>query len=235
MTALPTAADIPKATIDKDTFHAKFLDLLAALAGLLGTDGTAATARAQLGIVTGTGEGEIPLIGTMSATEILAGLVVLATQADAEAGTASDVVMTPVRVAQAIAALSPPTVKVSPNDTTPGYLNGKLVAGTNVTLTEGSDGGDETLTIAVSGGVSADVGAGGVSSIAVGAFALMYVNIGSVLSGNTIAGSSLLYAAITSSSGAFATGGTPPGTWRNLTASSLQGGFIDIGIFQRIA
>ena len=38
-------------------------------------------------------------------------------------------------------------VGVSANDSTPGYLNGKLVAGTNITLTEGSDGGDETLTI----------------------------------------------------------------------------------------
>ena len=39
-------------------------------------------------------------------------------------------------------------VSVSSNDTTPGFLNGKLVAGTNVSLTEGSDGGNETLTIA---------------------------------------------------------------------------------------
>ena len=39
-------------------------------------------------------------------------------------------------------------VKVSTNDTTPGFLNGKLVAGTNISLTEGSDGGNETLTVA---------------------------------------------------------------------------------------
>jgi hypothetical protein len=38
-------------------------------------------------------------------------------------------------------------VKVSANDTTAGYLNGKLVAGTGITLTEGSDGGDETFTV----------------------------------------------------------------------------------------
>lgn len=41
-------------------------------------------------------------------------------------------------------------VKVSSNDTTAGYLNGKLVAGTNITLTEGTDGGNETLSIGVS-------------------------------------------------------------------------------------
>lgn len=38
-------------------------------------------------------------------------------------------------------------VKISGNDTTAGYLNGKLIAGTNVTLTENNDGGNETLTI----------------------------------------------------------------------------------------
>jgi len=43
-------------------------------------------------------------------------------------------------------------VKVSSNDTTAGFLNGKLVAGTNITLTEGSDGGDETLTVASTAG-----------------------------------------------------------------------------------
>jgi len=42
-------------------------------------------------------------------------------------------------------------VKVSSNDTTAGFLNGKLVAGTNISLTEGSDGGNETLTAALSG------------------------------------------------------------------------------------
>ena len=39
-------------------------------------------------------------------------------------------------------------VAVSSNDTTAGFLNGKLVAGSNISLTEGSDGGNETLTIA---------------------------------------------------------------------------------------
>lgn len=38
-------------------------------------------------------------------------------------------------------------VKVSANDTTAGYLNGKLVAGSNITLTENNDGGNETLEI----------------------------------------------------------------------------------------
>ncbi len=39
-------------------------------------------------------------------------------------------------------------VKVSSNDSTAGYLNGKLVAGEGIDLTENSDGSDETLTIA---------------------------------------------------------------------------------------
>ena len=37
---------------------------------------------------------------------------------------------------------------VSANDTTAGFLNGKLVAGSNITFTEANDGGNETLTIA---------------------------------------------------------------------------------------
>ena len=39
-------------------------------------------------------------------------------------------------------------VSVSSNDTTPGFLNGKIVAGTAITLTENNNGGNETLTIA---------------------------------------------------------------------------------------
>ena len=47
-----------------------------------------------------------------------------------------------------IAADTNDKVSVSVDDTTPGYLNGKLVGGTNITLTEGSGGADETLTAA---------------------------------------------------------------------------------------
>ena len=51
-------------------------------------------------------------------------------------------------------------VKVSSNDTTAGFLNGKLVSGTNISLTEGNDGGNETLTAALSGTIStAQIGA----------------------------------------------------------------------------
>lgn len=38
---------------------------------------------------------------------------------------------------------------VSSNDTTPGYLNGKLVAGSGITLTENNNGANETLSIGV--------------------------------------------------------------------------------------
>jgi len=43
-------------------------------------------------------------------------------------------------------------VKVSRNDTTADYLNGKLVAGPGVTLTELNDGGDESLRVSADGG-----------------------------------------------------------------------------------
>jgi len=57
----------------------------------------------------------------------------------------------------AVAADTNDKVRVSADDTTPGYLNGKLVAGTNITLTEGSGGGDETLTAAFSGNLNTSV------------------------------------------------------------------------------
>jgi hypothetical protein len=56
-----------------------------------------------------------------------------------------------------IAADTNDKVSVSADDTTPGYLNGKLVAGTNISLTEGSGGGDETLTAAFTGNLNASV------------------------------------------------------------------------------
>ena len=49
---------------------------------------------------------------------------------------------------QTITADTDVKTKVSSNDTTAGFLNGKLVAGTNVTFTENSDGSNETLSIA---------------------------------------------------------------------------------------
>ncbi len=49
-------------------------------------------------------------------------------------------------------------VKVSSNDTTAGYLNGKLVAGAGVTLTENNNGANETLSISVTTTLSADNG-----------------------------------------------------------------------------
>ena len=47
----------------------------------------------------------------------------------------------------AITANTDETSKVSANDTTAGYLNGKLVAGSGITLTENTDAGNETLSI----------------------------------------------------------------------------------------
>ena len=54
---------------------------------------------------------------------------------------------------------------VSSNDTTPGFINGKVIAGTNIAGTEGSDGGNETFTL--DGTAFAD-GEGITSSLAAG-------------------------------------------------------------------
>jgi hypothetical protein len=57
-------------------------------------------------LTTGTSSGNVPLVGTKSATTTLAGLVELAIQSEAEAGTDNTVVMTPLTTAQAITALA---------------------------------------------------------------------------------------------------------------------------------
>lgn len=58
------------------------------------------------------------------------------------------------------------TAKVSANDTTAGYLNGKLVAGSGISLTENNNGANETLTIAstVTPGVTGFTGTQNVAS-----------------------------------------------------------------------
>ena len=59
-----------------------------------------------------------------------------------------DVNQSPVTLSElAAAAGTDEKSKVSANDTTSGYLNGKLVSGTGIVLTENNDGGNETLTI----------------------------------------------------------------------------------------
>ena len=45
------------------------------------------------------------------------------------------------------------SAKVSANDSTAGFLNGKLVAGNKITFTENNNGSNETLTIAALGGI----------------------------------------------------------------------------------
>lgn len=56
--------------------------------------------------------------------------------------------------------------KVSSNDTTAGYLNGKLVAGSGIAFTENNNGGNETLTIAAA--VTSVNGATGAVTVAAG-------------------------------------------------------------------
>jgi hypothetical protein len=52
-------------------------------------------------------------------------------------------------------------VLVSANDAAIGFLNGKLVAGDNITFTENDDGSNESLTISTADNISASTSAGG--------------------------------------------------------------------------
>jgi hypothetical protein len=83
---------------------------------------------------------------------------------------------------------------VSSNDTTPGYLNGKLVAGTGIALTENNNGGNETLTIAI--------GNHDASLITSGTVATARLGTGTANSSTYLAGDQTYKAAVTSVNGA---------------------------------
>ena len=51
----------------------------------------------------------------------------------------------------AVAALSGSAILISENDSTPGFFDGKAVAGEGITFTINNEGGNESLTIAFSG------------------------------------------------------------------------------------
>ena len=71
-------------------------------------------------------------------------------------------------------------IKVSSNDTTLGYLNGKLLATSPLTLTENNNGSDETLTVAIGSAVT--LALGGTGAALNGSEGLLYIaNGGSVV------------------------------------------------------
>lgn len=81
-------------------------------------------------------------------------------------------------------------VLVSANDTTVGFLNGKLVAGTNITFVENDDGADETLTInaaAVAAPVDSVFGRTGAVISAVSDYDASQVDNDSGVTGATVA------------------------------------------------
>lgn len=83
--------------------------------------------------------------------------------------------------------------KVSSNDTTAGYLNGKLVAGSGISLTENNNGGNETLGIAVS-----NIDASAITS---GTIATARLGTGTANSTTYLAGDQTYKAAVTSVNG----------------------------------
>ena len=83
--------------------------------------------------------------------------------------------------------------KVSSNDTTAGYLNGKLVAGTGISLTENNNGSNETLGIAI--------GNHDASLITTGTVATARLGTGTANSTTYLAGDQTYKAAVTSVNG----------------------------------
>ena len=83
--------------------------------------------------------------------------------------------------------------KVSSDDTTAGYLNGKLVAGSGISLTENNDGGNETLGIAI--------GNHDASLITTGTLATARLGTGTADATTYLAGDQTYKAAVTSVNG----------------------------------
>jgi hypothetical protein len=83
--------------------------------------------------------------------------------------------------------------KVSSNDTTAGYLNGKLVAGSGISLTENNNGGNETLGIAI--------GNHDASLITTGTIATARLGTGTANNTTYLAGDQTYKAAVTSVNG----------------------------------
>ena len=90
------------------------------------------------------------VLGANAQAQLVVGLAAQ-TAVTATSATSATSATTATSATSATNATNADNIKVSSNDTTPGYLNGKLVAGSNITLTEGTDGGNETLSIAATG------------------------------------------------------------------------------------
>lgn len=129
----------------------------------------------------------------------------------------------------AIAAVG--AVKISVNDTTPGVLNGKLVAGTNISLTENNGGGNETLSVALTGVVPIANGGTGSGSAAAARNAL---GLGSaaILNTGTAAGNAVALdgsARLPAVDGSLLTNLPPTGLKiYDLTLADQNAGFIDV-------
>lgn len=146
---------------------------------------------------TGTANGNIPLVGTTSATESLAGLVELATTAEAEAGTADTVVMTALKTAQAIAVQKcvPRTVQTATGVET-SFTFGSIPAGLNsikVVVDNLSTNGTNNIIVRLgTGGVAATTGYGSSCSTTANAVSPTVASndTGLLLSASTTAGAS---------------------------------------------
>lgn len=150
-----------------------------------------------------------------NAIQIATAALILASQAEAEAGLISDKLMTPLTTAQAIAVLAVPATRVvSAGD---GLVGGGAL-GANITIDMGNP---TTLTGATTNAVTASSHTHNVSltaadvvpssSSAIGAYGFFAHTSSSTLANNaTVAGSALDWSPASGTGG----GGTPAGTWR---------------------
>jgi|9_EtaG_2_1085328.scaffolds.fasta_scaffold09612_4 hypothetical protein len=128
-------------------------------------------------------------------------------------------------------------VKVSSNDTTAGFLNGKLVAGTNISLTEGSDGGNETLTAALSGTIgTSQIADSAVTNAKLGSGSFSNITgVGTLSSGLTLSDHILfdtaskgIYLGVTSATASNLLDDYEEGTWTPICVGSSSTGSVSM-------
>ncbi len=143
-------AELPSVVIGTVTVYADEAAMIADSASLQEGDFAIATAESTTWIHNGGTAGTIADFNQIvqpPASETVAGVVELATQAETDTGTDDQRAITPLKLTNFSGFNGMSQIKITSNDTTADFLFNKVTADTGISLTEINDGGDEDLQI----------------------------------------------------------------------------------------